>query len=128
MDLRAPIARGANRRLFATLDAVGASRSQAAQTNTLPPSASARIERSLQAAGIVDGPGDQHLRVVELANRRVVVGEARRLDQRTKSAGLRTYRKHFDGVDDELATNYFDKLIQVPNRFPRWAPKKCEPI
>ncbi len=27
-------------------------------------------------------------------------------------------RKHFDGVDDELATNYFDKLIQVPIRVP----------
>src|SRR3546814_10173526 len=23
-------------------------------------------------------------------------------------------RKHFDGVDDDLATNYFDKLIPVP--------------
>src|SRR3546814_12957220 len=27
-------------------------------------------------------------------------------------------RKHFDGVDDDLATNYFDKLIQVPIRVP----------
>jgi predicted KAP-like P-loop ATPase len=27
-------------------------------------------------------------------------------------------RKHFDGVDDELVTNYFDKLIQVPIRVP----------
>src|SRR3546814_14933632 len=25
-------------------------------------------------------------------------------------------RKHFDGVDDDLATNYFDKLMQVPIR------------
>jgi predicted KAP-like P-loop ATPase len=27
-------------------------------------------------------------------------------------------RRHFDGVDDELVTNYFDKLIQVPIRVP----------
>jgi predicted KAP-like P-loop ATPase len=27
-------------------------------------------------------------------------------------------RKHFDGVDDQLVTNYFDKLIQVPIRVP----------
>ncbi|MGA2311626.1 MAG: P-loop NTPase fold protein [Xanthobacteraceae bacterium] len=27
-------------------------------------------------------------------------------------------RKHFDGVDDKLVTNYFDKLIQVPIRVP----------
>lgn len=27
-------------------------------------------------------------------------------------------KKHFDGVDDELVTNYFDKLIQVPIRVP----------
>lgn len=27
-------------------------------------------------------------------------------------------RKHFDGVDDTLVTNYFDKLIQVPIRVP----------
>jgi len=27
-------------------------------------------------------------------------------------------RKHFDGVDDDLVTNYFDKLIQVPIRVP----------
>jgi len=27
-------------------------------------------------------------------------------------------RKHFDGVDDELVTSYFDKLIQVPIRVP----------
>lgn len=28
-------------------------------------------------------------------------------------------KKHFEGVDDELAVNYFDKLIQVPIRVPR---------
>lgn len=27
-------------------------------------------------------------------------------------------RKHFEGVDDDLVTNYFDKLIQVPIRVP----------
>jgi len=27
-------------------------------------------------------------------------------------------RRHFDGVDDELVTNYFDKLIQLPIRVP----------
>ena len=27
-------------------------------------------------------------------------------------------RRHFDGVDDTLVTNYFDKLIQVPIRVP----------
>lgn len=27
-------------------------------------------------------------------------------------------RKHFDGVDDKLVNNYFDKLIQVPIRVP----------
>lgn len=27
-------------------------------------------------------------------------------------------RRHFDGVDDELVTNYFDKLVQVPIRVP----------
>ncbi|MCB0308273.1 MAG: hypothetical protein KDD48_02795 [Bdellovibrionales bacterium] len=27
-------------------------------------------------------------------------------------------RKHFDGVSDDLVTNYFDKLIQVPIRVP----------
>jgi predicted KAP-like P-loop ATPase len=27
-------------------------------------------------------------------------------------------RRHFDGVDDDLVTNYFDKLIQVPIRVP----------
>lgn len=27
-------------------------------------------------------------------------------------------RQHFEGVDDELATNYFDKLIQIPIRVP----------
>jgi predicted KAP-like P-loop ATPase len=27
-------------------------------------------------------------------------------------------KRHFDGVTDELATNYFDKLIQVPIRVP----------
>lgn len=27
-------------------------------------------------------------------------------------------RKHFEGVDDELVTNYFDKLIQIPIRVP----------
>jgi predicted KAP-like P-loop ATPase len=27
-------------------------------------------------------------------------------------------RKHFDGIDDELVTNYFDKLIQIPIRVP----------
>ena len=27
-------------------------------------------------------------------------------------------RKHFDGVDETLVTNYFDKLIQVPIRVP----------
>ena len=27
-------------------------------------------------------------------------------------------RKHFDGVTDDLVTNYFDKLIQVPVRVP----------
>lgn len=27
-------------------------------------------------------------------------------------------RRHFDGVDEEMATNYFDKLIQVPIRVP----------
>ena len=27
-------------------------------------------------------------------------------------------RRHFDGVDETLATNYFDKLIQVPIRVP----------
>lgn len=27
-------------------------------------------------------------------------------------------RKHFDGVDDDLVTNYFDKLIQIPIRVP----------
>jgi predicted KAP-like P-loop ATPase len=27
-------------------------------------------------------------------------------------------RRHFDGVNDELVTNYFDKLIQVPIRVP----------
>lgn len=27
-------------------------------------------------------------------------------------------RKHFDGVDDELVTSYFDKLIQIPIRVP----------
>ena len=27
-------------------------------------------------------------------------------------------RRHFQGVDDELVTNYFDKLIQVPIRVP----------
>lgn len=27
-------------------------------------------------------------------------------------------RKHFDGVTDELVTNYFDKLIQIPIRVP----------
>lgn len=27
-------------------------------------------------------------------------------------------RRHFDGVDDNLVTNYFDKLIQVPIRVP----------
>ncbi|MCB9959708.1 MAG: ATPase [Rhodospirillaceae bacterium] len=27
-------------------------------------------------------------------------------------------RSHFDGVDDKLVTNYFDKLIQVPIRVP----------
>lgn len=27
-------------------------------------------------------------------------------------------RQHFDGVDEELATNYFDKLIQIPIRVP----------
>jgi predicted KAP-like P-loop ATPase len=28
-------------------------------------------------------------------------------------------KRHFQGVDDELATNYFDKLIQVPIRVPQ---------
>lgn len=28
-------------------------------------------------------------------------------------------RQHFDGVDEELATNYFDKLIQIPIRVPQ---------
>ena len=28
-------------------------------------------------------------------------------------------RKHFEGVDDDLVTNYFDKLIQVPVRVPQ---------
>lgn len=28
-------------------------------------------------------------------------------------------RRHFDGVDDELVTSYFDKLIQVPIRVPQ---------
>jgi predicted KAP-like P-loop ATPase len=27
-------------------------------------------------------------------------------------------RRHFDGVNDDLVTNYFDKLIQVPIRVP----------
>jgi predicted KAP-like P-loop ATPase len=27
-------------------------------------------------------------------------------------------RRHFDGVDDDLVTNYFDKLIQVPIQVP----------
>lgn len=27
-------------------------------------------------------------------------------------------RRHFDGVDDELVTNYFDKLVQIPIRVP----------
>lgn len=27
-------------------------------------------------------------------------------------------RRHFDGVDDDLVTNYFDKLIQLPIRVP----------
>ena len=27
-------------------------------------------------------------------------------------------KRHFEGVDDELVTNYFDKLIQVPIRVP----------
>src|SRR5262249_37670704 len=27
-------------------------------------------------------------------------------------------RRHFDGVDEALVTNYFDKLIQVPIRVP----------
>lgn len=27
-------------------------------------------------------------------------------------------RKHFEGVDDDLVTNYFDKLIQIPIRVP----------
>src|SRR5207245_3594585 len=27
-------------------------------------------------------------------------------------------RRHFQGVDDELVTNYFDKLIQLPIRVP----------
>jgi len=27
-------------------------------------------------------------------------------------------RRHFEGVDDELVTNYFDKLIQLPIRVP----------
>ena len=27
-------------------------------------------------------------------------------------------RKHFNGIDDDLVTNYFDKLIQVPIRVP----------
>jgi predicted KAP-like P-loop ATPase len=27
-------------------------------------------------------------------------------------------RQHFDGVDDELVTNYFDKLVQIPIRVP----------
>jgi predicted KAP-like P-loop ATPase len=28
-------------------------------------------------------------------------------------------KRHFEGVDDQLVTNYFDKLIQVPLRVPR---------
>ena len=27
-------------------------------------------------------------------------------------------RQHFDGVDDDLVTNYFDKLVQIPIRVP----------
>jgi predicted KAP-like P-loop ATPase len=27
-------------------------------------------------------------------------------------------KQHFQGVDDDLATNYFDKLIQLPIRVP----------
>jgi predicted KAP-like P-loop ATPase len=27
-------------------------------------------------------------------------------------------RRHFDGVDDDLVTNYFDKLVQIPIRVP----------
>lgn len=27
-------------------------------------------------------------------------------------------QRHFDGVDDELVTNYFDKLVQIPIRVP----------
>ena len=28
-------------------------------------------------------------------------------------------RKHFDGIDDALVTNYFDKLIQIPIQIPK---------
>ena len=28
-------------------------------------------------------------------------------------------KRHFQGVDDALVTNYFDKLIQVPIRVPQ---------
>jgi len=28
-------------------------------------------------------------------------------------------RKHFDGIDDTLVTNYFDKLIQIPIQIPK---------
>jgi predicted KAP-like P-loop ATPase len=27
-------------------------------------------------------------------------------------------KRHFEGIDDDLVTNYFDKLIQIPIRVP----------
>src|SRR5690606_12224926 len=33
-------------------------------------------------------------------------------------------KKHFDGVNDDLVTNYFDKLIQVPLRAPPLGPQE----
>ena len=37
-------------------------------------------------------------------------------------------RRHFDGVDETLATNYFDKLIQVPIRVPPLGTQEVRPI